>query len=196
LQNPFSDFSCFTLFLAWQKLPLIHMVKEISFRKALVGDALRLSILYKQVYIQTYGKEGVSTEFANFISKQFAVDRIEEIICNNPNQVMVAVYKDNLVGVAEIEYEKQSPVGNIIAPELSKLYILEWFCGMGVGHGLLKMAEATVKAAGFNKIWLWVYILNQRAISFYERQQYEWIGNAFFQMEVNRYENKVMLKNL
>ncbi len=172
------------------------MVKEISFRKALVGDALRLSILYKQVYIQTYGKEGVSTEFANFISKQFAVDRIEEIICNNPNQVMVAVYKDNLVGVAEIEYEKQSPVGNIIAPELSKLYILEWFCGMGVGHGLLKMAEATVKAAGFNKIWLWVYILNQRAISFYERQQYEWIGNAFFQMEVNRYENKVMLKNL
>ena len=173
-----------------------RMRKEISYRKALVSDALRLSILYKQVYIQTYGKDGVSTEFANFISKQFAVDRIEQVIRNNPNQVMVAVYKDNLVGVAEIEYNKESPIGDIVAPELSKLYILEWFCGMGVGHGLLNMAEETVRAAGFDTIWLWVYIHNQRAINFYVRQEYQWIGNAFFQMEVNNYENKVMIKNL
>ena len=45
-------------------------------------------------------------------------------------------------------------------------------------------------------MWLWVLITNERAISFYEKQNYKWIGNASFQMETNNYENKVMLKEL
>jgi hypothetical protein len=36
-------------------------------RKATVADSKKLSILYKTVYIQTYGTDGVSDEFANFI---------------------------------------------------------------------------------------------------------------------------------
>jgi ribosomal protein S18 acetylase RimI-like enzyme len=172
------------------------MKKEITFRKAELADALRLSVLYKQVYIQTYATEGVTTEFANFISKQFAVEKIENTIINHPDNIILAVYKDNLVGVAEIELNKKCPVNNIIGPELNKLYVLEWFCGMGVGHGLLKEIEKIVSGKGIKEMWLWVYILNERAISFYERQGYQWIGNAFFQMEFNKYENKVLVKKL
>jgi ribosomal protein S18 acetylase RimI-like enzyme len=96
----------------------------------------------------------------------------------------------------EIEFDKKCPVDNIIAPELNKLYILERFCGMGIGHKLLNAAEEVVLSKGIHQIWLWVYVLNERAIGFYEKQQYVWIGNAFFQMAFNRYENKVMLKEL
>jgi hypothetical protein len=37
---------------------------------------------------------------------------------------------------------------------------------------------------------------NDRGVFFYERQQYKWIGDAPFQMEVNSYNNKVMVKQL
>lgn len=172
------------------------MKDEIVIRKAIPSDSLRLSVLYKQVYIQTYGKEGVTTEYANFINKQFAVEKIENTINSHPDNISVAEYKGNLVGVAEIEFNKRCPVDNIVAPELNKLYILEWFCRMGIGQKLLKAAEETVRSKGINEIWLWVYLFNKRAIAFYEKQQYQWIGNAFFQMEFNKYENKVMLKKL
>lgn len=79
---------------------------DIIYRKANLSDANKLSILLKQVYIQTYGTEGVSDEFAK----------------------------------------------------------------------------------------LWVLDSNLRAIAFYERQHYKWIGNAPFQMEKNLYNNKVMWK--
>jgi ribosomal protein S18 acetylase RimI-like enzyme len=108
----------------------------------------------------------------------------------------VAVYKNNLVGVAEIEYDKKAPVGEIVGPELNKLYILEWFCSMGVGYNLLKLAEEMVLSTGNRLMWLWVLESNDRAVAFYERQQYKWIGNASFQMEVNSYDNKVMVKDL
>lgn len=170
--------------------------KEIIYRKAISTDAIKLSILFKTVYIQTYGIEGVSDEFANFITKQFSIERLQSIILNNPDRLIVAVYNDNLVGVAEIEFDKKCPIKNIVAPELNKLYILEWFCGQGIGYNLLMEAEKIVKLKGINEMWLWVLVSNERAISFYERQNYKWIGNAPFQMEKNSYDNKVMLKKL
>lgn len=175
----------------------MEIIKElIEYRKAHLGDVKKLSILFKQVYIQTYGIEGVSDEFANFITKQFSEERLSQAIEKHGDNFIVAEYKGNLVGVVEIEFDKKCPINNIIAPELNKLYILEWFCGMGIGYRLLNEAENLVKAKGAKEMWLWVLVSNERAVSFYERQNYEWIGNASFQMEVNNYDNKIMLKSL
>lgn len=167
-------------------------MSQIEYRKANSSDIVKLSVLFKQVYIATYGVEGVSDEFANFITKQFAPERLEGILDN----LTVAAYKNNLVGVAEIQMEKKCPVGDLIAPELNKLYILEWFCGRGIGEQLLEMAESMVKAKGIDKIWLWVLDSNSRAINFYRKHGYKDIGQASFQMEVNSYDNLVMVKEL
>jgi GNAT superfamily N-acetyltransferase len=170
------------------------MKKEINYRLANISDVKKLSILFKQVYIQTYGKEGISDEYANFITKQFSEERLQDLIVQHSDCLIVAEYKGNLVGVAEIEFNKKSPVGNLIATELNKLYILEWFCGQGIGYKLLTEAEKIVREKSLNEMWLWVYEENHRAIQFYERQNYVCIRNAPFQMELNRYDNKVMVK--
>jgi ribosomal protein S18 acetylase RimI-like enzyme len=170
--------------------------QAILYRKANLTDVIKLSILFKTVYIQTYGTAGVSDEFANFISKQFAIERLHQLIENNPDTLIVAVFNDNLVGVVEIEFDKKSPFGNIVAPELNKLYILDWFCGKGIGSRLLSEAETVVKQKGINQMWLWVLATNERAVSFYEKHHFHYIGNASFQMEKNSYDNKVMLKQL
>ena len=117
------------------------MDKQIIIRKANQSDVKKLSVLYKTVYIQTYGKEGVSDEFANFITNQFSIERLGNIILNHSTKIIVAEYKNNLIGVAEIEFDKQCPINNIVEAELNKLYILEWFSGQGVGYKLIQEAE-------------------------------------------------------
>jgi ribosomal protein S18 acetylase RimI-like enzyme len=171
------------------------MIQDIQYRKANFSDTIKLSILFKQVYISTYGVKGVSDEFANFITKQFSVERLESIILGDPGSLIVAEHQGNLVGVVEIQFEKESPVNAITAPELNKLYILEWFCGKGIGQGLMAEAEKVALSRGATQMWLWVLESNVRAIRFYEKQRYEIIGHAPFQMEVNSYHNKVMLKS-
>lgn len=170
------------------------MTQELIYRNAVIADAKKLSILFKQVYIQTYGTEGVSDEFANFITKQFSVERIENIVTTQPENLIVAEYKGNLVGVVEIEFDKKCPIDNIVGPELNKLYILEWFCGKGIGNELLNYAEKLMKQKNQKLFWLWVLESNTRAVNFYEKHNYKWIGNAAFQMEKNSYMNKVMVK--
>lgn len=170
------------------------MSNEMIYRNAITADSKKLSILFKQVYIQTYGTEGVSDEFANFITKHFSVERLENLIARHPENLIVAEYKGNLVGVAEIEFDKKCPIENITGPELNKLYILEWFCGRGIGNKLMEHVEQLVKEKNEKLLWLWVLESNTRAVKFYEKHHYKWIGNASFQMEKNSYMNKVMVK--
>ncbi|MBK7589463.1 MAG: GNAT family N-acetyltransferase [Bacteroidetes bacterium] len=66
----------------------------------------------------------------------------------------------------------------------------------GIGYHLLAEAENLLKLKGINEMWLWVLVSNERAIAFYEKHKFKHIGNATFQMETNRYDNKVMLKQL
>lgn len=172
------------------------MTDSITIRKASVADVKKLSILFKQVYIQTYGKEGVSDEFANFITVQFSETRIHDIILQYPDNMMVAEYRNNLVGVAEISHDKPCPIDWVSAPELNKLYVLEWFCGKNIGALLLNEIEKHLRKTGYKEIWLWVLHSNLRAIHFYEKCRYVAIGGASFQMEVNTYYNIVMHKNI
>lgn len=172
------------------------MNHEITYRNAISSDVKKLSILFKQVYIQTYGLEGVSDEFANFITVQFSVERIQKLIESNPNSLIVACNGNNLVGVAEVEFNKKCSIGNIIAPELNKLYILEWLCGKGIGQNLLTYVERIVQPSGYTEMWLWVLETNDRAIQFYKKHNYVFIGKASFKMETNNYENVVMLKKI
>lgn len=171
-------------------------MNDISFEKAKLSDALRISILLKTVYIQTYAVDGITFEFANFITKRFSTQNIENIIKENPSQLIVASQNENPVGVAEIIYNSNCPIRKIAVPELSKLYVLERFYGKGIGFGLIQEAEKEVLHNGFTEFNLEVYIKNTRAISFYERQGYTSIGNVDFPIEFNTYENLVMNKVL
>jgi diamine N-acetyltransferase len=172
------------------------MDASIQIRQAVVSDVPRLSVLYKTVYIDTYGLEGVSTEFCNFISDKFSEERLAQVITESPDLTFVATFKGNLVWVAEIELNRPCPIGSLVAPELSKLYVLNRFKGMGIGKRLIAEVESFLKAGGHPNLWLWAYALNSHALAFYKMNGYTDIGNAFFQLSENRYENRVFVKAL
>lgn len=172
------------------------MIQEIKYRYAVPSDALRLSILFQTVYITTYGFEGVSNEYASFISKRFSPQYIENTILNEANSVIVATLKENLVGVAEIDFNRPCPIGNIAEPEVSKLYVLDAFFGKGIGYNLMKEVEKNVRAKGGKQLWLEVWDENPRAIAFYQRQGYKAVGAVPFPMDDNTYTNIVMIKTL
>lgn len=168
----------------------------IFYRNANLSDVKKLSILLKQVYIHTYGIEGVSDEFANFITVKFSEETLQKNIMDFPESYIVADNDTNLVGAAEIIFEASSPIGNVNAPELSKLYVLERFCGKNIGTGLIEATEEMLRSKGYQEYWLWVLVSNERAISFYKKHGFTSIGTALFHMEKNTYNNFVMHKSI
>lgn len=169
---------------------------QITYGLAKMEDALRISILFKQVYIQTYATEGITVEFANFITQRFSPEYVASSIKNSPGQILVAYNDGNPIAVAELDYNATCSIGEIKAPELSKFYILERFYGQGIGIGLIEFLEKEVRLKGHEELWLVVYEKNSRAISFYQKQGYSPIGKVDFKMEFNTYKNHVLHKKL
>lgn len=169
---------------------------KIITRHARIDDAKKLSILYKTVYIHTYGFEGVSDEYANFIIERFSPDYLGSKIVENQGIQIVADLNNNLVGVGEIVYGSLNPIDGKIRPELSKLYILEAFSNRKVGSKIMANIEEILISNGHHEYWLCVWALNPRAISFYEKLGFIEQGTVPFQMETNCYQNLVMVKKL
>ena len=97
--------------------------------------------------------------------------------------------------MAELELDRPCPVGELVAPESAKLYVLNRFKGKRVGKRLLLEVESILRNNGHPKLWLWAYALYHHALEFYQRNGCQDIGNAFFQMTENEYENRVLVKS-
>ncbi len=169
-------------------------MNKYLYGKAKLEDTIRISVLLKTVYIETYATRGITFEFANFIEKRFSKEYIENIILDHPNQLQIAYLDNNPIGVAEILFQSTCPIRKIEVPELSKLYVLKRFNGKGVGRSLMTEIEKMLLENEFKEINLEVYKKNVHAISFYERQAFKKIGEVDFPMENNTYENWVMNK--
>ena len=167
-----------------------------SVRLARKDEVPLLSVLFRQVYIETYGIEGITWEFSNFMDEQFSIAKINAAIESDQIELWVATYKDNPIGVLQLLYKKTCPIGDIVGPEINKLYVLRHFYGKDVGKILMQKAEEHLKVLGNKSVWLWVYAENARAINFYKKLKYQDIGIAYFQMEENNYKNVVLQKQL
>lgn len=170
-------------------------MNKITFGKAKIQDALRISVVLKTVYIEVYAMDGVTFESANFIEERFSKEYIEKVLIENPDQFLIAYFDGNPIGVAELYFESQCSIRKIDTPELSKLYVLKRFNGLGVGYGLMLESEKLLKKKGYTAMNIEVYVGNMHAISFYERQGYQKLGKVDFPMEENTYENWVMHKD-
>jgi len=169
-------------------------MQKITYDKAKLEDALRIFFLLKTVYIQTYGLEGITFEFSNFIESRFSESHIKNVISENPDQLIVAYFNQNPIGVAEVLLNSMCPIRKTEVPELSKLYVLERFYGMGVGYNLMLETEKLLRIEGCKEVNLEVWMENERAISFYDRFGFRKLGKVDFPMEKNVYNNWVMNK--
>ncbi|MEZ4855830.1 MAG: GNAT family N-acetyltransferase [Gelidibacter sp.] len=171
-------------------------MNDLVYTYAKLSDALRLSLLFQTVYVQTYGDEGITFETTNYLTQRFSVAHIEKTIQKDPSQLIVAYKHNNPIGVAELYYNSVCPIRQIPICELDKFYVMRQFHGHGIGYGLLKAAESEVRAKGHGQLFLQVYDQNPKAIAFYKRQGYTIIGEADFAMEAHTYVNFVMTKVL
>lgn len=166
-------------------------------RKAELKDAENLTVLKQQVWIATYAVEGIRTEFSSYVLSAFTTENIKKTMLDSDYVTLVAEIDNHIIGCVEV---KLHPEVVIIAvkdlPEITVLYVLERFCGLGIGQKLMNAAFDVVKEKGFTSTWLSVLYSNERALNFYRKNYFEDVDKIYFEMGGNRYENRVMLRNL
>ena len=115
---------------------------EQCLRPALAEDALCLSVLAMQVFLDTYATQGIRPALAREVLTTYSQSTFEAAIAEAETRLIVAEHKAHLVGFAQLTLgatQALAPAGH--PAELLRLYVQEPFTGAQVGTRLLAQAE-------------------------------------------------------
>lgn len=142
---------------------------KFDFRLAKEEEVLQISVLMKQVYLESYAIEGVTKLFADFITEQFSIEKITAEMKSENHEFLVATCNENPVGVLKMSFGKKCPLANAKFPEVNKLYLMKRFSGQGIGKRLMQTGEQSLKTKGYEEVWLEVWTKNEGATAFYKK---------------------------
>lgn len=169
----------------------------LTLRPAVAEDALCLSVLGMQVFLDTYATEGIREAIALAAVEMFAPTTLAALIADSTVTIIVAQVAQHLVGFAQIARNTDHAlIGCADAAELQRLYVQERFTGHGIGRQLLLQAETCARQLGASRLWATVWVGNERALGFYPRQGYTHLGTPLYSLQDETHANYLFAKML
>jgi ribosomal protein S18 acetylase RimI-like enzyme len=173
------------------------VVKGLTLRPATTDDALCLSVLAMQVFLDTYATQGIRLAIAREVLAGYSEPVFTRALADPHTRLVVAEVAGHLVGFAQLTLG----ASHALAPggpqsELLRLYVQEPFTGQQIGTRLLAAAERLAAEAGSQVLWLTPWVHNHRALGFYARRGYRDFGLTHFSFEGESHENRVYAARL
>jgi diamine N-acetyltransferase len=170
---------------------------EVSLRLAEKSDALCLSALATQVFLETYATAGMRHAIAREVQKQFSFSAFLELLEEPSTRVVLAEREGHLVAFAQVRLGATHSLLPVEpAAELCRLYVQSLFVRRGIGSLLLQKAEALASAERASTLWVTAWVGNSRALAFYLSQGYEELGTTEHKFENECVENRLLAKVL
>lgn len=176
--------------------PAAPAAPHVVVRDAAADDALGLSVLAMQVFLDTYATQGIRPTIAREAMALSATSFLQ-FIEEPPARLQLAECDGHLIGFFQLRLATAHPLlADAGQAELQRLYVQRPFIGQGVGLRLLRCAEALAAHAGAGTLWLTAWAHNHRALAFYARQGYCDHGLAWYTFENESHENRVLARRL
>ena len=154
---------------------------NLLIRQADVPDTNIICALGITTFYEAYFEQDDSDDLANYVMESFDPNKIEAELNDKNSTFFIAELNGKAVGYAKLrENSKVGCMKEENAIELQRIYILERAKGKGVGGELLNRSVETVRAKGYETIWLSVWVENPSAVKFYEKLGFVKIGEMRF----------------
>ncbi|MEM8845605.1 MAG: GNAT family N-acetyltransferase [Bacteroidota bacterium] len=167
-------------------------------RLAKKEDATYIATLGRITFFEAFGhlftdRGGLKT----YLNTTFSVDKIEKSLEKKNNVYWIAFVDRLPVGYAKLKLNSPSKfIGSERVSQLQKIYVLQDFLSMKIGRRLQDLLLKKAKENSSEYIWLSVYQGNQRAISFYEKNDFRDIGKHEFSIGKDIFNFMNMAKKL
>jgi len=163
----------------------------VKFRLARPSDAPILAAISIEVWLGTYIRRGVNAIFAEFALNEFTSAKLDALLQDPNEHVIVSENEDGLDGFIRISRGKAAPVAGCSSVEVSTLYVQPRHHGRGLGRALLEQGLNYARAVEVPSVWLTTNSENAPARAFYLKQGFEKVGTTHFRIHDQAYLNDV-----
>jgi ribosomal protein S18 acetylase RimI-like enzyme len=155
-------------------------------RRALPGEAAKLSALAAELFRQGYGETHPEPEHSRYVARTFSTQVFERDLTDPRTTVLVAEEGPTgaLIGYAVLR--DGSPSGNQLtakegqAVEILRFYVDEKWHGAGVAQALMTACVLEATTRGRDVIWLQAWQQAARALAFYRKMGFAVVGTTKF----------------
>lgn len=168
----------------------------LAYRPATPGDALSLSVLATQVFLDTYATNGVNDELASEAVSVYSPQVFERRLHDPRVSIFIASSADYVVGFADLAFDTQCPSPGVSGIEVFRLYVQRPFLRLGIGRALMSQAENLSSTRGLSNVWLTAWAGNRNALMFYKALGYQDVGATEYVIAGRGYENRILAKRL
>lgn len=169
----------------------------VQYRAAEPADAPALSDFGARSFVDSYAQVMGCAEIEAYITDNFT-PACQSAELSNSNWTTFLALDDGIAGYAQIV------AGNVpdcaidarTPAELKRIYVERRWHGRGVAQALLQLVQQEAQHRGCDTLWLAVWEINDRAISFYSKNGFQIIGRQGFPIGNEVQSDYVMAKPL
>jgi ribosomal protein S18 acetylase RimI-like enzyme len=172
------------------------MPPEFVYRRATVADALTLSTLAAQVFLDTYATNGINDALAREVATVYSAERFEHRLRDAAVELLLVTANGHTVGFVDMAMATECPVPGVHGVEVFRLYVQRPFLRRGLGRALIAKAEASARGRGLDTLWLTAWAGNHGALAFYQSLGFRDIGVTVYFIDGVGHENRVLCKHL
>lgn len=164
-----------------------------ALRLALPGDAPSLAMLAERTFREAFGARNSPENMDLHCAKAFGPDVQMREIGERGLVTTLADEAGRLVGFSQLRIPSPSPaVKARKAAELNRIYVVAEWQGRGIAQALMERALADAARAGCDALWLGVWEHNPKAMAFYKKHGFGFVGTHAFMLGHERQRDLLM----
>ena len=150
-------------------------------KKATLKNASLLSKLSIAAFIPAHGHSAPKDVVDGYIAANFSEENFRKELSNPNFQYHILYYKEEIAGFSKVIFnQKNEHVVDKSTTKMERLYLLQEFYNLGLGKELLNFNITLAKDNKQAGIWLFVWIENLKAITFYKKMGFKEVGIGDF----------------
>lgn len=152
-------------------------------RKANSIDAAPLAKLVEETFRATFGAMNSAENMDNHCHSSYS-EVIQSCEINDPNVITLVVEDSKkLIAYAQLRWGATPDCISGKSPgEIQRLYVSSAYHGKGIAKNLMETCIQELKSLGKDVVWLGVWELNPRAISFYKKSGFVEVAEHIFNL--------------
>jgi diamine N-acetyltransferase len=168
-----------------------------NIRQAKAGDAADLADLAERTFRDTFAHVNCAEDIDSHCRNSYG-ENIQAAEIRDPKRTtFVCHVRDSLIGYAQLRWESAPPCVVATRPaEIQRLYVDAPWHGKGVAQALMASLLEAAAAGAADVAWLGVWERNPRAISFYEKSGFAFVGDHVFVLGKDPQRDLVLAKRL
>ena len=173
------------------------MFSPLNIRPAVAKDAEQLAKLAAQTFTDAFACDNTVEDIRAYVRDAFNTTRIQSELQDPANGFLLAFLEGASDPIGYAKLRSGTTEQSVTGPrpiELERLYVSQSVIGQGIGARLMEASLEVACDGEYQTIWLGVWEQNERAIAFYQKWQFEAVGDHIFQLGTDSQRDLIMAR--